>query len=93
MPEMVPQAKDPEEFRREAVELFLQSDRSRAEVAKSLGDQQRAARGAGKSRAARRGARGRSTRPSAPRSQSKRPWEWLLPRRRTPRVAAAIELA
>jgi len=30
-------AKYPEEFRREAVALFRQSDRSRAEVAKSLG--------------------------------------------------------
>ena len=30
-------AKYPEEFRREAVELYCSSDRSRAEVAKSLG--------------------------------------------------------
>ena len=30
-------AKYPEEFRREAVELYRSSDRSRAEVAKSLG--------------------------------------------------------
>ena len=30
-------AKYPEEFRREAVELYRQSDRSRAKVAKSLG--------------------------------------------------------
>lgn len=30
-------SKYPEEFRREAVELFRSSDRSRAEVAKSLG--------------------------------------------------------